>query len=123
MKTFTTMAEEWLLKRNIDQRASQSAESTSSVEPLERVDFNKQFRRWALAHCEYNARWSTSIEALYRDFEQWFDQKDQIPPDKSAFEALVREEGFSVADGLVNGLTLSVDVRSLDTSAYEVGAK
>lgn len=123
MKTFTNMAEDWLLKRNIDQRASKFAESTSSVRPLNPADYINQLHRWALERCEYSAQWSTSIAALYCDFDRWFDQQDKLPPDESVFERLVLEEGFPVADGLVRGLTLRADVRNLHAQTYAVWTK
>jgi hypothetical protein len=66
----------------------------------------EDFHRWALSRCVFRDRCFGGISALWRDFAEWQVMRDDVPPTRRTFEALLRDAGFLFADGLVYGLLL-----------------
>ncbi|MGB9418285.1 MAG: hypothetical protein WCB58_18375 [Acidobacteriaceae bacterium] len=66
----------------------------------------EDFHRWAISRCVFRDRSFGGISALWRDFAEWQVMRDEVPPTRRTFEALLRDAGFLFADGLVYGLLL-----------------
>lgn len=69
----------------------------------------EDFHRWAFGCCVYRDRHFGGIGALHTDFCQWTNAHESVPCTRMTFEALLRDQGFFFADGLVYGLLLKED--------------
>ena len=70
----------------------------------------EDFHRWALSSCDFRDRCFGGISALWRGFAEWQVMRDEVPPTRRTFEALLRDAGFLFADGLVYGLLLKPEL-------------
>jgi len=111
MKTFTAMADEWMLRRDLEKPHPQPTDSAEScnVASHDSAAWNEAFHHWALDRCVYCERWLNGIGALHRDFRDWCLSREEVPCDLATFVRLLLDAGFLLADGLVNGLTLRRD--------------
>jgi hypothetical protein len=66
--TFTAMAEEWMLRRDLKRPFPQPADSVAScnVAHHDHVAWSEGFHHWALDRCVYRERWFNGIGALHR---------------------------------------------------------
>lgn len=71
----------------------------------------EDFHRWAMTRCRFKDRCFGETGALLSDFGEWATQHDSVPMRRETFEALLRDQGFFFADGLVYGLILAEDLK------------
>ena len=69
-----------------------------------------QFDEWANTFCVFRDRDWGGISSLYRHFAEFCDGRN--PCDAEVFTWILRDQGFSVCDGLVYGLILAADLPS-----------
>jgi hypothetical protein len=67
---------------------------------------------WLLARCTLDNRWGTSIGSLYLDFWGWRKEAGLPKPLPESFAQDIKEAGFQVEDGIVNGLVLKQDMEA-----------
>ena len=76
-------------------------------------EWAEDFARWALAHCFFRDGCLWRVEALHDAFCGWCAARDLAPCMTATFAALLKEEGFSLATGMVEGLVLREKYLSL----------
>lgn len=77
----------------------------------------EDFHRWALNRCCFRDRCFGGIGALHMNFCDYQIARDEVPCQRSVFEALLRDAGFLFADGLVSGLILKADLNESEFRA------
>ena len=78
----------------------------------------EDFHRWALDRCCFRDRCFGGIGPLHADFCEHQMARNDVPCQRSVFEALLRNAGFLFADGLVSGLLLKTDIESQARQDY-----
>jgi hypothetical protein len=68
------------------------------------------FSKWALECCLFRDRCFGGVAVLHRDFWRWCVDRETVGCMLETFEALLENEGFSMAGGLVYGLVLKADL-------------
>jgi hypothetical protein len=83
-----------------------------------------EFIAWLRARCVASPRFSTNVDALYRDFCEWCELNNDWPCDRDQFLALVQQSQtrlHSIGDViLASGIGLAVDVEAA-RQMYRVG--
>jgi hypothetical protein len=70
------------------------------------------FGVWLKARCGHRMgrEDSTSVSALHLDFIDWSRSRNEVPCTRRTIELLLRDAGFIVVDGMVQGLVLLADL-------------
>jgi hypothetical protein len=74
--------------------------------------WSADFGVWVQARCAHREGkddWG-GVGAMVVDFGQWAVRHDSVPCTRQVLEALLREAGFILMDGMVQGLVLRVDL-------------
>jgi recombination DNA repair RAD52 pathway protein len=77
----------------------------------------EDFKRWSLEECVFRDRGFQSTSSLHLSFCTWTLSHKSVPCRRKEFESILAMEGFLEADGLVYGLMLACDVKSLSGAA------
>jgi hypothetical protein len=101
MEGLTQLAKAWI-RQNLP-----------SIEPVpacsandEPAAWKEDFLRWMLFKCCFTDRCFGGVSCLHRDFCEWQVSRNEVPPSRAIFDALLQEEGVLVVDGLTYGLLL-----------------
>jgi hypothetical protein len=65
-----------------------------------------EFEAWAPVQCVFRDRCFQSVVSLHLDFIVWCAGNGSVPCTRETFEFLLRDQGFTFADGMVYGLLL-----------------
>ena len=68
------------------------------------AEWREPFARWLEVACVRYPRGSGGIGCLHLRFCEWAIAHDEVPCNRLTFECLIREAGFVISDGLVQGL-------------------
>jgi hypothetical protein len=71
--------------------------------------WKEEFHRWMLVRCTYKGRCFGGIEQLYANFREWCVSVGEVPCPSSGFVALLSEDGYFFANGLISGVVLRED--------------
>jgi hypothetical protein len=77
--------------------------------------WSEDFSLWRDARCaccDGHEDWG-GVANLHVDFAQWSVDRREVPCTRITFEALLRDSGYLVADGLVQGLILIAELRAI----------
>jgi len=115
MNSFTAMADEWIAKNMplVQQPQLDQAEQRGMAHH-DYEAWSEDFAAWRkerCAHREGRDDWG-GVGALLVDFGEWADTHNSLPCTRQVLEALLRDAGFYVVDGLVRGLVLLADLCS-----------
>ena len=76
-------------------------------------EFAESFMTWRKDRCAFSSRFSTSVDALYRDFCDWCDEQNDWPCDREQFLALMQQSQmrlYSIGNLiLASGIGLATD--------------
>jgi hypothetical protein len=115
MNTFTAMAGEWILKNMpLLEEVQPSQTEHRGMADHDHEDWSGDFAIWMkerCAHREGKDDWG-GVGALLVDFGEWAKTHKSVPCTRLVLEALLRDAGFHVVNGLVRGLVLLADLRT-----------
>lgn len=113
---FSEMAEQWI-RENLPSIESPSiaTETTKGVPSADPQAWSEDFIRWVWERCALREGYddSSGIGFLLVDFAEWCIAHDAVPARRETFEALLRDAGFPLMDGLACGLVLKVDMEAV----------
>ena len=72
----------------------------------------EDFQIWMQERCasrQTHEDWG-GVGALRVDFAEWSVARNKVPCTRTALEALLRDAGFFIANGMVRGLVLKADL-------------
>jgi hypothetical protein len=84
----------------------------ASVAAHDPAAWAEDFHKWVMEQCAFRDRCFGGIGCLHVHFCEWASTRS-VPCTRETFEALLRMEDFETADGLIYGLILKEDARSL----------
>lgn len=73
------------------------------------------FNRWRAERCVSRSGYEDagSVACMLVNFAEWCIAHDAVPARRETFEALLRDAGFPLMDGLACGLVLKVDLEAV----------
>jgi hypothetical protein len=115
MNSFTAMAEDWIAKNiPLVEQAKPAQAEQRGMAHHDHEAWSADFATWMKERCarrEGKDDWG-GVGALLVDFGEWADTHKSVPCTRPALEALLRDAGFHVVNGLVRELVLLADLRS-----------
>ena len=115
MNTFTAIAEEWIAKNMpVVEQAQPAQMEQRGMAHHDHKAWSADFAIWKeerCAHREGKDDWG-GVGAMLVDFGQWAVGHNSVPCTRLVLDALLRDAGFHVVNGLVRGLVLLADLRT-----------
>ena len=68
--------------------------------------WKEDLQRWMLSTCRFRDRAFGGVSCLHRHFCDWQLSRNDVPPSRAVFDALLRDVGFLATKELVYGLVL-----------------
>jgi hypothetical protein len=121
MNTLTAMAEEWIAKiMPLVEQAQPAQMEQRGMAHHDHEAWSADFAIWMkerCAHREGKDDWG-GVGPMMLDFGEWAVSHNSVPCTRLVLEALLRDAGFHVANGMVQGLVLRVDLRTTFPGRY-----
>lgn len=115
MNSLTAMAIVWIIRNMpLVEQAQPAQMEQRGMAHHDPEDWSAEFAAWVkerCAHREGKDDWG-GVGALLVDFGEWAVSHNSVPCTRLVLEALLRDAGFHVANGMVQGLVLRVDLRT-----------
>ncbi len=101
----------WLLQTLEQTHTAGQQQSPAGMEKHDHEAWEADVDLWAKTDCVFRDRRFTGIGHLHLAFSEWAVKNQGVPCRRDVFEALLLDQCFETADGLVYGLTLKSDLK------------